>query len=85
MLFDTCDGDEKKEKAFAYYSLLNSKDILEEVEEIPDETILQFDSYEDFLDIMKPKKNLRDLKQFFKTNNLILNAYRKINIFKVKK
>lgn len=83
--FDACDGDERKEKTNAYSSMLDAQDLLEKVEEIPDETILQFESYEDFVEVMKPKKNLIELKSFLQENNFTLNANRRINIFNVKK
>jgi ubiquinone/menaquinone biosynthesis C-methylase UbiE len=80
--FDACDGDERKEKALAYYSILNFKGY-KEVAEIADETVFQFESYEDFVKSMNPKKNKKDIKEFLKKNNYILSASRRISIFKV--
>ncbi|MDB5260269.1 MAG: Methyltransferase type 11 [Candidatus Nomurabacteria bacterium] len=80
--FDACDGDERKDKAFAYYSILSYKGY-KEVAEIPDETVFQFDSYEDFIKSMNPKKNKKEIKNFLEANNYILTASRRINIFKV--
>lgn len=80
--FDACDGDERKEKAFAYYSLLNHKGY-EEVAELSDETIFQFDSYEDFVSSMNPKKDKRGIKKFLEQHHYTLKASRRISVFKV--
>ncbi len=82
VMFDACDGDERKEKAFAYYSLLNYKGY-KEVAELSDETIFQFNSYEDFVVSMNPKKNKKNIKSFLEENKYTLNALRRISIFKV--
>ncbi len=81
--FEACDGDERKEKAFAYYSILNFKDY-KEIAEIADETVFQFDSYEDFVTSMSPKKSKKDIKEFLEKNSYILSASRRISIFQVK-
>ena len=80
--FDACDGDERKEKAFAYYSILTHKGY-KEIAEIPDETVFQFDSIEDFVNSMSPKKDKKKIKDFLTKNNFILSASRRINIFQV--
>lgn len=80
--FDACDGDERKEKALAYYSILNHKGYTE-VAEIPDETVFQFESVEDFIKSMNPKKNKKQIGEFLNKNNFILSASRRINIFHV--
>ncbi len=85
IMFDTGDGDERKEKAYAYYTLLNAGDSLEELYEIYDETVFQFDSYKAFVEEMKPKKNVKKLKAFLEENNYTLNAQRRINIFRILK
>lgn len=80
--FDACDGDERKEKAFAYAAMLSHPG-LQEVAEISDETVFQFSSLEDFVDAMHPKKNDPDkILAFLEGNNFILNAKRRINIFR---
>lgn len=81
--FNACDGDERKEKAFAYFSMLNHPAIVE-IKKLVDETIFQFDSVEDFVNTMSPKKNREHLGTFLKERNFILNAERRINIFKLK-
>jgi ubiquinone/menaquinone biosynthesis C-methylase UbiE len=81
-LFDACDGDERKEIAMAYYSILNCKKYTEIVE-IFDETIFQFDSPEDFIESLYVRKDKERLPNFLKEHNYILNAERRINIFRV--
>jgi ubiquinone/menaquinone biosynthesis C-methylase UbiE len=80
--FDACDGDERKEKAFAYYSLLSYKKY-KAIAEIPDETVFQFDSAKDFMESMNPKKDTGRVKAFLIKNNYILTASRRINVFQV--
>jgi ubiquinone/menaquinone biosynthesis C-methylase UbiE len=82
MLFDACDGDERKEKARAYFEILNFRGY-QEIAEIDDETIFQFDSIQDFISALSPKQNLDQLAAFLEKNLYILNAKRRINIFKV--
>jgi len=79
ILFDACDGDERKAKAFAYYSIL-SYPYLANVKELKDETVFQFDSYVDFLLTMNPMQNLSRLERFLEKHNYILTARRRINI-----
>lgn len=80
--FDACDGDERKEIAMAYYSILNCKEYTE-VAEIFDETVFQFGSAEDFIESLDVGKNTDNLDTFLKEHNYILNAERRINIFQV--
>lgn len=80
--FDACDGDERKEKALAYFSILNNKSYTETIE-LPDETVFQFESVEDFITSMNPKKNKSKIKSFLEQNNYTLSASRRINIFQV--
>lgn len=53
--FDASDGDERAEKKAAYTAMLGHLK-LKPVAEIDDETIFQFDSTEDFILTMEPKK-----------------------------
>lgn len=82
LLFDACDGDERKEKARAYFEMLAFRNY-REVAEIEDETIFSFESAEDFTQDLNPKKNLSQLVDFLETHQFILNAKRRINIFQV--
>lgn len=82
--FEACDGDERKEKAQAYVALL-SHPHLEEVAELPDETVFQFDSLEDYTSTMSPKKGTKEeILCFLEAHQFILQARRRINIFRRK-
>lgn len=80
ILFDACDGDERIQKANAY-NTIRSISQLQNFSEFYDETTFQFDSEQDFIENLHPKKNLANIAQFLKGNNYILNADRRINIF----
>ncbi len=82
ILFDAGDGDERMEKAQAYTALQSYKGYTS-VAEIDDETVFQFDSAKDFVDIFNPKKNIEQLQEFLDGHDLILNAKRRINIYRV--
>lgn len=82
ILFDACDGDERREKARAYFEILNFNGY-QEIVEIDDETVFQFDSIEDFTSVFSPKQNLARLADFLEQNKYTLYAKRRINIFKV--
>ncbi len=82
MLFDACDGDERKEKARAYFEILNFDDY-QELAEVDDETIFKFESVEDFISVFSPKQNMGQLATFLEKNKYMLQARRRINIFKV--
>ncbi|MBI2473334.1 methyltransferase domain-containing protein [Candidatus Uhrbacteria bacterium] len=84
ILFDACDGDERREKKIAYATML-SHPFLEEIWECSDETLFAFDSVADFETFMKPKRNHLDLEKFFTDHNFVLSAQRRINIFKPRK
>lgn len=78
--FGASDGDERKEKAAAYLALLNSEVLADETEYF-DEITFTFDSDEDFVKNMEPKKNLDEIHEFLKARDYILKAQRRINIF----
>lgn len=81
ILFDACDGDERRQKAVAYATMLGHERI-KEVIELRDETIFLFDSVEDFIVAMNPKRGTRDeIDYFLKMNQFTLDAQRRINIF----
>jgi ubiquinone/menaquinone biosynthesis C-methylase UbiE len=82
--FDAFDGDERQVKWFAYNAMLLHRR-LTWVVEIPDETIFQFDSLEDFLASMSPKQKIDDIGEFLRRHNFTLNASRRINVFRPKK
>ncbi len=78
--FDACDGDESKEKESAYRAMMKHSQ-LKLIKEIPDETVFKFDSEEDFITSMAPKKDRAELSAFLQKYNYILTAERRINIF----
>lgn len=81
MRFKAGDGDERTEKALAYASMLRHRG-LREIAEIWDETIISFDSLEDFVDSLKPKSSdTNAMREFLETHTNILKAERRINIF----
>ncbi len=82
IFFDARDGDERREKARAYFEILNFNGY-QEIVEIDDETVFQFDSIEDFTSVFSPKQNLAQLAGFLEQNQYTLYAKRRINIFKV--
>jgi ubiquinone/menaquinone biosynthesis C-methylase UbiE len=80
MRFDACDGDERAAKAYAYYSMLTAPRLIEQ-DEFLGETCFEFSSMEDFVETMKPKRNLAELQVFLKQHAFRLRAQRRINIF----
>jgi ubiquinone/menaquinone biosynthesis C-methylase UbiE len=83
IFFDAFDGDERKQKAVAYFVMLDHPK-LKEIAEIMDETVWKLDSVDDFIESMTPKRNIDQLKSFLEKNNYILRAARRINIFQLK-
>ena len=79
--FEASDGDERAEKKAAH-AAIKSHSGLHSVKEIIDETVFRFDSTNDFVNTLSPKKNLDELDEFLKKHNYILNAQRRLNIFK---
>lgn len=82
MIFDAGCGDERAEKALAYYEILKYKNYVE-IAEMADETIFKLESVEDYMVTFKPKKNLDRLPDFLANHNYTLNAERRINVFRV--
>lgn len=80
--FDACDGDERVQKASAYNAIQKIKDS-RLIAEIADETVFKFDSVEDFVKSLNPKKSILELETFLMKNNFILRAERRINIFQI--
>jgi len=81
MLFGCCDGDERREKAIAYFTILNSKN-MKEILEFTSESVFEFLSDEDFFEnIITPKNNKNKIIEYLKAYNYRLSAKRRINIF----
>ena len=82
MLYGCCDGDERKEKAMAYYTMLAS-DKLIEVAEFNSESIFAFDSNRDFFDNIAILAGTEArIVAYLETNNLKLSAKRRVNVFR---
>ena len=80
--FETNEGDETIVKAFAYKAMMQHPKI-KLSKEIGDETIIKYDSMDDFVASTKPKKNLEHLEEFLEKHHYTLNAERRINVFQV--
>lgn len=80
--FWASDGDERKEKAAAYYHMLNSQLLHEELETF-DTVTFEFESVDDFKDSMEPSKNVEHLPEFLEKHKYTVQAQRRINIFSV--
>jgi len=81
ILFGCCDGDERKEKAIAYFTILNSKN-MKEILEFTSESVFEFLSDQDFFDnITTSNDNKNEIAQYLKAHNYKLSAKRRINIF----
>ena len=79
LMFDACDGDERKEKELAY-NVIMSHPNLEHIRELNDRTVFEFDSVEDFVQSLQPKINTEQLLDFLAGYNFALEAKWKINI-----
>ena len=82
--FDAWDGDERRQKEAAYEAMESHPDIERFAKEIPDETIIRFESVADFKSWVHPKKNLGDIEPFLEEHQYTLNAQRRIHIFRVR-
>lgn len=79
--FDACDGNERIEKRVAQQAI-SDHPRLQKIEEFYDETILTFESVDDFIASMQPKRKLDAIEGFLTENNFSLNAERIIGIYK---
>jgi ubiquinone/menaquinone biosynthesis C-methylase UbiE len=77
--FDAFDGDEREEKRKAHKEMTESK-FLRCEEEFKDVTLFSFDSKEDFVEFMKPKKNTDKVEYFLNEKGLDLSGERRVNI-----
>lgn len=81
--FDAYDGDEREVKNDAYAAMMAHPGLVL-FKEIADESVFQFDSLQDFMDSMSPKKDIGGIEPFLVQHNYVLNAERRINIFQPK-
>ena len=81
--FDAFDGDEREVKRLAYAAMMEHPR-LSSIAEVDDESVFQFDSLQDFMDSMSPKKNVPGVEPFLVQHKYVLHAERRINIFRAK-
>lgn len=81
LMFDACDGDERLVKSRAYAAMLEHHG-LKEVCELFDETIFTFESVDDFMEFMHPRRRIDQLEPFLRDHQFTLHAARRINIFR---
>ena len=81
--FGCCDGDERRELAYANFTMLNSVR-LTEVEEYLDEVSVEYDSFEDFTAHVPTKEGTHvQLEQFLTDREFTLNEKFRMNVFQV--
>ncbi len=83
ILFDACDGDERREKAAAYRAATNHEKI-RLIQELYDETVFTFDSIDDFVTVLQPKRNSEMIEDFLLAHHFMLKAERRILVFRKK-
>lgn len=81
--FDAYDGDEREAKKDAYAAMMAHPGLVL-FREIADESVFQFDSLQDFMESMSPKRNIENIESFLARHKYILNAERRIDIFQPK-
>lgn len=81
-LFGAGDGEERIAKLQAYASICRLPYSMEVIELCAEKQI-KFEVVEEIIDLLKPKKGSRsELKLFLEKNNFLLNADRRLNIFR---
>jgi ubiquinone/menaquinone biosynthesis C-methylase UbiE len=83
MRFGCCDGDERKELAYAHYAMLNSEK-LTEIEEFIAQVSFEYDSFDDFLLNVPTIDNTHaGLEEFLATRNFVLDEKWRLNVFRL--
>lgn len=83
MNFGCCDGDERRELAYANFTMLNSER-LTEVEEFIDQVSVKYDSFDDFTTHVPTKEGTQpQLEQFLADLEFTLNEKFRMNVFRV--
>ncbi len=81
--FKFCDVDERKELAIAYYRMLDAQ-ALEEISEIRESAIIEFESFSDFIEHFPVKKDIEeDLKKYLQANDYRLVENYRLNVFSI--
>ena len=83
MCFGCCDGDERRELAYAKFTMLNSER-LTEIEEFIDKVSVEYDSFEDFTNHVPTKDGTHARVERFLTDlQFTLNEKFRMNVFRV--
>lgn len=83
MEFGCCDGDERKEMAFAYFSMLNSRR-LRGIEEYTATVVFQYDSFSDFKrSVCTVAETEPALEHYLLEHALTLHEKQRLNVFSV--
>ena len=83
MHFGCCDGDERRELAYANFTMLNSER-LTEVDEFIDRVSVAYDSFDDFTSHVPTKEGTRaQLEQFLSEVDFTLDEKFRMNVFQV--
>jgi SAM-dependent methyltransferase len=83
MLFGCCDGDERRELAYANFTMLNSERLIE-IEEFIDQVSVEYDSFEDFTTHVPTQEGTHaELERFLSDLQLTLNEKFRMNVFQV--
>ena len=81
MCFGCCDGDERRELAYANFTMLNSAK-LKEIEEFVDQVSVEYDSFEDFtIHVPTKEETLPQMEQFLSDRQFTLNEKFRMNVF----
>jgi len=82
MRFGCCDGDERKELAYAHYAMLSSER-LTEIEEFVAEVSFEYDSFEDFVrNVPTVEDTHPGLEEFLSARNFLLDEKWRLNVFR---
>lgn len=83
MLYGCCDGDERRELAYAFYTML-SAERLSEVEEFVAQVSFEYDSFDDFKQHVPTKEGSHpQLEEFLSARGFRLDEEWRLNVFEV--
>jgi tRNA A22 N-methylase len=68
----------------AAYNTVTSHKKMRLIQELHDETVFTFDSVDDFVTALQPKRNTEMVKDFLKAHHFMLEAERRILVFQKK-
>jgi ubiquinone/menaquinone biosynthesis C-methylase UbiE len=81
--FKFCVVDERKELAMAYYRMLDAQ-ALEEIGEIRESAVIEFESFSDFIEHFPVNKGIEeDLKKYLEANDYRLVENYRLNVFSI--